>query len=223
MLTGPILDKRLLRSISAGRCRAKRSSATATLAGQPNKGSPWNYNGSESVSNYQANVLDWILASLRAGLPSVDSTVFRTAALLRSNGQVPLAGSPPTLASMQSYYVVIEHPNHLGVMSHVPILVQDGTLPYDFTAQDSYTNINPISIGQKQIGTVFAMHCCDGNKKLPDEDSLINASDYLLWLNINGAFGLYSGADFGMDAQISAFVKLVWTSNNGKFSLIGRQ
>ncbi len=36
------------------------SSSTATLAGQPNKGGPWNYNGSESVSNYQANVLDWI-------------------------------------------------------------------------------------------------------------------------------------------------------------------
>ncbi len=57
------------------------------------------------------------------------------------------------------------------------------------------------------------MHCCDGNKKLPDEDSLINASDYLPWFNINGAFGLYSGADFGMDTQISAFDKLVWTSN----------
>lgn len=199
------------------------SSATATPAGQPYKGSPWNYNGGESVGNYQANMVDWILVSLRAGSPSLNSTVFRTAALLRNDGQVALVGSPPTLSPTQTYYVVIEHRNHLGVMSHVPIAVQNGTLTYDFIVQNSYTNTTPISIGQKQIGTVFAMHCCDGNKKLPDEDFVINASDYLLWLNANGAFDLYSSADFDMDAQISAFDKLIWNANNGKFSLVKRQ
>lgn len=199
------------------------SSATATPAGQPYKGSPWNYNGGESVSNYQANIVDWILVSLRAGSPSVNNTVFCTAALLRSNGQVTLVSSPPTLSPSQSYFVVVEHRNHLGVMSHVPIAVQNGTLTYDFTTQNSYTNTNPISIGQKQIGTVFAMLSGDGNKNLPDEDFVVNASDYLLWLNANGAFDLYFSADFDMDAQISAFDKLVWNANNGKFSLVRRQ
>ena len=198
-------------------------SATATPAGQPYKPSPWNYNGSEAISNYQANAVDWILISLRAGSPSVSSTVFRTAALLRSDGQVTLVGNAPVLSSSLSYYIVIEHRNHLGVMSHVPIQIQNGMLTYDFTTQNSYTNTSPISIGQKKIGTVFAMHCCDGNKKLPDEDFVVNASDYLLWLNTNGAFDLYSPGDFDMDAQISAFDKLIWSANNGKFSLVGRQ
>lgn len=199
------------------------SSATATPGGQPYNGSPWDYNGAESESNYQGNVVDWILISLREGFPSVNNTVFRTAALLRNDGQVTLVDSLPKLSLSQSYYVVVEHRNHLGVMSQVPVSVQNGTLSYNFTTQDSYTNTSPISVGQKQIGTVFAMHCCDGNKNLPDEDFVINASDYLLWLNANGAFDFYSSADFDMDAQISAFDKLIWNTNNGKFSLVGRQ
>jgi len=198
-------------------------SATATPAGQPYKGSPWNYNGVESIANYQANVVDWILVSLRAGSPSVSSTVFRTAALLRNDGQVALVGSPPTLSPTQTYYVVIEHRNHLGVMSPVPIAVQNGTLAYDFTTQNSYTNTTPISVGQKQIGTVFAVQCCDGNKNLPNQDFVISASDYNLWLVSNGRFDLYSPADFNLDAQISASDKVQWNANNSKFSLVGRQ
>ncbi|GHB76705.1 GEVED domain-containing protein [Persicitalea jodogahamensis] len=199
------------------------SSATATPPGQPYQGSPWNYTGSESVSNYQANAVDWVLVSLRANSPSVNNTVFRTAALVLNNGQVAMIGTSPNLPEGQAYYIVIEHRNHLGVLSETAVPIQNGTLSYDFTTQNSYTDTNPISVGQKQIGMVFAMHCCDGNKNLPDEDFVINASDYLLWLSANGAFDIYSKADFDMDAQISAFDKLVWNTNNGKFTLVGRQ
>ena len=199
------------------------ASATPTSAGQPYGGTPWNYNGAESVSNYQANIVDWVLISLRKNSPSVDSTAFRTAALLRDDGQIVLVGQPPNLASNQPYYVVIEHRNHLGVMSHVPVPLQNGVLTYDFTTQNSYTNTDPASIGQKQIGTVFAMHCCDGNKELPNQDFVVNVGDLLFWRSMNGMFDLYSAADFDMDAQISAFDKIKWRANNSKFSLIGRQ
>ena len=199
------------------------SSAITTPPGQPYSGPPWSYAGTESVSNYQANVVDWILVSLREGSPSVQNTVYRTAALVQNNGDVSMVAPPPTLSAGQSYYIVIEHRNHLGVMSHIPVTIQNGILAYDFTTQNSYTATSPISVGEKQIGTVFAMHSCDGNKNLPNQDFVVNVNDYSLWLDNNGRFDLYSPADFNLDAQISASDKAQWNSNNSKFSMIGRQ
>jgi hypothetical protein len=199
------------------------SSAITTPPGQPYSGSPWLYAGTESVSNYQANVVDWILVSLREGSPSVQNTVYRTAALVLNNGEVSMVAPPPVLSASQSYYIVIEHRNHLGVLSHVPVAIQNGILSYDFTIQNSYTSTSPVSVGEKQIGTVFAMHSCDGNKNLPNQDFVVNVNDYSLWLDHNGRFDLYSPADFNLDAQISASDKAQWNSNNSKFSMVGRQ
>ena len=198
------------------------ASAIPTPPGQPYNRSPWNYGGSESASNYQANVVDWILISLRAGSPSVNSTVFKTAALLGNDGWVTIL-NPPVLPANQWYYVVVEHRNHLGVLSHEPVTVQNNTLSYDFTNQNSYTNTSPTSIGQKQIGTVFVLNSADGNKNVPNQDFVVNVNDYMLWSTANGRFDLYSEADFNMDAQISASDKVLWNNNNSKFSVIGRQ
>lgn len=199
------------------------SSAITTPPGQPYAGSPWSYAGTESLSSYQTNVVDWILVSLRQGSPLVQNTAFKTAALVRSDGVVIMVAPPPVLVANQSYYIVIEHRNHLGILSHMPVSVQNGVLSYDFTTQNSYTATSPVSIGQKQIGTVFAMHSCDGNKNLANQDFVVNVNDYSLWLDNNGRFDLYSPADFNMDAQISASDKAQWNSNNSKFSMVGRQ
>ncbi len=199
------------------------SSAITTPPGQPYAGSPWSYAGTESLSSYQTNVVDWILVSLRQGSPLVQNTAFKTAALVRSDGVVIMVAPPPVLVANQSYYIVIEHRNHLGILSHMPVSVQNGVLSYDFTTQNSYTATSPVSIGQKQIGTVFAMHSCDGNKNLANQDFVVNVNDYSLWLDNNGRFDLYSPADFNMDAQISASDKAQWDSNNSKFSMVGRQ
>lgn len=198
------------------------ATTNATPAGQPYRGVPWNYTGSESANNYQANIVDWILVSLRAGSPLVAGTVYQTAALLRSDGQVVLVGNAPILSTGQSYYIAIEHRNHLGVVSHVPVSIQNGTLSYDFTTQNSYTNTNPVSTGQKQIGTVFALYSGDGVKNPSSQNFIINAADYLQWMNLNGKFDQYSTADYTMDTRISAFDFLIWSLNNSRFSLLGR-
>lgn len=198
------------------------NAASATPGGQPYRGAPWNHTGSESVTTYQTNIVDWVLISLRAGSPLAASTVYKTAALLRSDGQVILVGNEPTLSTGQSYYIAIEHRNHLGVVSHIPVSIQNGALNYNFTTQNSFTNTNPVSAGQKQIGTIFALHCGDGVKTPANQNSVINAADYLQWLSLNGKFDQYSTADYTMDARISAFDFLIWSLNNSRFSLVGR-
>lgn len=199
------------------------TSATATPPGQPYSASPWFYAGTESVASYQADVVDWVLVSLREGAPSVQSTVYRAAALVKASGEIITVGTPPALSAGHSYYIAIEHRNHLGVLSHAPVSASNGVLSYDFAIQNSYTATSPVSVGQKQIGTVFAMHSSDGNKTLPNQDFVVNVNDYSLWLNNNGWFDLYSAADFNMDAQISASDKAQWNANNSKFSMVGRQ
>ncbi len=193
-----------------------------TPAGQPYSGSPWNYAGTESVGSYQPTTVDWILVSFRAGSPSVQNTVYKTAALLANDGLVTFI-NPPNLVENTAYYIVIEHRNHLGVMSHTPVSIQNEMLQYDFTTQDSYTATNPVSIGQKKIGIIFAALSSEGNKNPANQYFVINVNDYSLWKGENGKFDIYSTADFNMDAQISATDKAQWNSNNSKFSFIGRQ
>lgn len=197
---------------------------TPTPAGQPYGESPWFYNGNESVTAYDPEVVDWVLVSLRADSTSIHNTIFRTAALLLSDGSVVLVDTMPLLSPERSYYILVEHRNHIGVMSHQSVMIENGALTYDFTTRNSFTETKAVaSIGQKKIGTVFASHTADGNKGLPNQHYVINASDYNLWKSLNGQFDQYSNADYNLDAQISASDKIKWSANNGRFSLIGRE
>ncbi|HEV7348165.1 MAG TPA: GEVED domain-containing protein [Telluribacter sp.] len=199
------------------------SSAPPTPAGQPYYTSPWNYPGTEAVSVYPADVVDWVLVSLRSPSRSVTEVVYRGAALLHANGTLSFPGSAPELFEQEEYYLVVEHRNHLGVLSERAIKVEKGQLSYDFSQQDSFTATTPRSVGQKKIGTLFAMLSCDGNQKTPNQHYDINVSDFSLWKGANGLFDRYLPTDFNLDAQVSVADKVLWNRNNGKFSMIGRQ
>ncbi|WP_247234031.1 GEVED domain-containing protein [Telluribacter sp. SYSU D00476] len=196
--------------------------APPTLAGQPYSGSPWNYAGTESVDSYPADVVDWVLVSLRTS-PSAKDLVHRMAALLHSDGHLSFPGTLPELYKGEAYYLVVEHRNHLGVLSHQAVPVQNGTIFYDFSQQDAYTATTPRSAGQKKIGTLFAMFSGDGNKGLPNQNFDLNVNDFSLWKLSNGIFDRYQQADYTLDAQVSVADKVLWSQNNGKFSMIGRQ
>ena len=102
----------------------------------PYGGSPWKYLGMESVASVPAGVVDWVLVSLRTGTDSA-STVATRAAFIKSDGTiVDTSGTAPVVFSSVaagSYYVVIEHRNHLAVMSHDPVALSAGSALYDFT------------------------------------------------------------------------------------------
>ena len=86
---------------------------------------PWNYSGTEKVDVIPNNIVDWVLVSLRSDSLEI-STVAQRAAFLRSDGQiVDLDGnSPITFATYEDYYyIVIEHRNHLPIMSAEKVLI----------------------------------------------------------------------------------------------------
>ena len=86
---------------------------------------PWNYSGTEKVDVIPINIVDWVLVSLRTDSLEI-STVAQRAAFLRADGQiVDLDGISPLIftVSPNHYYIVVEHKNHLPIMSKQKVLI----------------------------------------------------------------------------------------------------
>ncbi len=191
-----------------------------TPAGQPFKGEPWNYNGSETVGSYDADVVDWVLVSLRTEAARTGSGVYRGAGLLRSDGRITMVGSCPNLPSDGTYFVVLEHRNHLGVMTPAAVPVSNGKVTFDFTAQQSFVDSNPASSGQRQIGSRFVLFSSDGLKTPNAQNFDINYNDSALWKRENGQYDRYLKGDFNLDADVNFADQVIWKRNSGRYSRV---
>ena len=192
--------------------------AATTPAGQPFNRAPWNYTGTESMTNYAPTVVDWVLVSLRTDSVSASSTFLKTAALLHDDGHIQLLTSCNLLSNNAQYFVVIEHRNHLGVMSPQAVRVANNKLIFDFTVVNSYVLVNPPSSGQKLIGSKWTMYAGDGKKDNATANYDINFTDSQLWKLENGIFDQYLYGDFNMDADVNFRDQILWKNNNGKYS-----
>ncbi len=178
---------------------------------------PWNYPGTECDTfanmQYPENAVDWVLVSFRTGVDS-DTEVAKTMGLLTQDGTIEFLNEC-TLGREDgsSFYIVVEHRNHIGIMSPTPISVVDAKLEYDFRTQDSFTN-NGTRSGQKEvISGTWAMFAGEGVQDINGND--INGQDKGFWAVENGTFRIYSPTDFNMDGSIDGQDKGLWFSNNG--------
>lgn len=193
------------------------SFGTRTPSGQPYRAAPWNYDGDEQMTNYSPEVVDWVLVSLRTSPHEPATTIYRTAALLHADGTIKTIKACPSFKADDSYYVVVEHRNHLGVVSHQKVSIVGEKMSYDFSKQQSYISPDALGIGQKKIGSGFYLYAADADKSSFSE---INASDGTVWRNHNGKFNLYQVADFNLDGEINAHDASLWRVNNGNFSSV---
>ena len=187
---------------------------------QPYNAAPWNYNGTETVNSFPAHTVDWVLLELRSDTSS-SSIVARRAALLLNNGSVvDLDGTSPVgFNGIQSgsYYLVIKHRNHLGVMSaHKLNFTTSGIINYNFTdSQSEAYGINPMdSLGNG----VYGLFAGDGNA-----DGVVSKSDITnVWLPqfLNG-IDSYNSADFNLDGSVTASDNnLYWLLDDSKSSQV---
>ncbi|NJN34531.1 MAG: tandem-95 repeat protein [Saprospiraceae bacterium] len=190
----------------------------ATQKGQPYKGAPWNYAGAEgdTITTYPATVTDWVLVSLRTST-ALSSTVYKAAAWLHNDGTVQFINPCFNIAN-GSYYVVIEHRNHMGVMSPTAVAVANGVLNFDFTATNSFELPNPPSFGQKQVGGKWVMYTGDGKKDTQTTNYDINFQDSQLWKGQSGIFDQYRIGDHNLDADVNFFDQVMWKANSGRYS-----
>jgi|GEM_PF-1116007 len=200
--------------------------ATPTPAGQPYTGAPWNYAGIEGSTftdaDYSADVVDWVLVSLRTSIEKA-SEVAQSAALLLKDGTIQSAMNCPIQVQQSGpFYIVIEHRNHMGIMSSEPIEVINAEMTYDFSAQDSYRD--PTSVGQKQlVNGKWVMFAGDMNQMIDSPSYDINGTDKVIWDSVNGEFDQYVPADVNLDGDVNGSDKIPWEENNGNNSRVPKE
>ncbi len=195
---------------------------TPTPAGQPYDRAPWDYTGTEGTNwtdaEYSQDVVDWLLVSFRADIQK-SSEIAMTAAPLLKDGTIQILDDFSLLPDVDSMYIVIEHRNHLGIMTPQAIEIANNMLTYDFTLTDSYTG-NGTGLGQKQLSSgEWAMFAGDADQSdFPSYDIL--GSDKAPWEENNGLFDNYIAPDFNMDGDVNGADKSLWFENNGVSSRV---
>jgi len=165
---------------------------------QPFNGAPWNYNGSETITNIPAGTIDWLLLELRAE-NNPELVVERKAVLINENGEImDISGDQTVQFDIEQageYYVSVHQKSHLRIRTSQPLsfsLFQ----PTDMDLR--YVNSNPLS------DHVFSM---DGEHAgmAPadfDQNGIINFLDLLEWHGYYNNTLIYAGTDVNGDGQV---------------------
>jgi len=190
--------------------------ATPTPAGQPYSIAPWNYAGTEGASwtnaDYTGDETDWVLVSFRTDIPK-STEVGIAAGLLMKDGSITFPDRCALTSVASPLYIVVEHRNHIGIMTPQPVDVIGGMLTYDFRLAESYRD--PTSFGQKQLSTgEWTMYAGDADQSdFPSYD--IQGTDKTIWFDNNGVFDYYLSPDFNLDGDVNGQDKSLWFDNNG--------
>lgn len=183
-------------------------------AAQPYNVAPWNYSGTEVDSTIPPGVVDWVLVQLRTGTSS-STTIAERAAFLDKNGYiVDLDGvSPLKFKGVEpgNYYLVVEHRNHLPIMSADTISLPSTNI-YDFTKSktSTYGNNALIDLG----GGSFGMIAGDN-----DGDKVISVNDYNSIAHNFFHTGYYNSDD-NMDGVVSSADYNYVSGNLFKYSFV---
>ncbi len=180
---------------------------------------PWGHTGTESADPIpNGDIVDWILVDFRETTGGVSTATAATsiethAAFLKMDGTiVGMDGmSPITLYSevTSNLFVAIQHRNHLGIISSVPLSLDGDSYTYSFSSGSGQAY--GTTSAQNNLGSgVWGMKAGDG-----DGNGLINDLDHSIeWTNEAGKSG-YLGNDYNMDGQADNPDKDdFWLNNN---------
>lgn len=165
---------------------------------QPYNTAPWNYAGTESVTSFPANAVDWILVEARSA-SNMDQVVAQKAAILLQNGYVQdidgTAGVRFDNMPNGSYYVVVRHRNHLGAMSAMPM-----SLPNQFTYNFSASSTQALGANQmtEVESGVFALFAGDINN-----DGVITIADFNMYQTEASSFNQYLPSDCNLNRAVT--------------------
>jgi hypothetical protein len=185
--------------------------ANNPVAGHPYSGAPWNhtdYTGMEYGDDgipYPATVVDWVMISVRSNGFLAQREVYRAAALLHADGtvEIPAAEDRLLLSSLGvNNYIVIEHRNHLAIMSDRVMVSSGNVLSFDFRANDSSDPNGYGGLKQKLKGGKRAMYTGNMQQSSAGGRTTFDGNDVNAFLPKNGAFG-YQLADFNLDLLVT--------------------
>lgn len=175
--------------------------------------SPYSLESCVSLPNIGGKIIDWIYVELRdpSNVGSILQVKDSISAFLREDGVVCNMEGKPYLKFKNlpnsSYHVIIEHRNHLGIMSKDPIILTTSeanaiaNILVDFSLPSSnYVNplVSPVLPYVLLPDGRAAMHLGD-----IDKDGIIGLNDANLIL-FNATFGTYNQYDINFDIDANA-------------------
>lgn len=191
---------------------------------QPFNTEPWNYQGTEILSeSLNDQVVNWLLIELRdsenAPLADPSKIMDRQAVLLLKNGTVVNYKGESDLkfynSITNSLFVVIYQANHLPIISSNPLYNEITTLKYDFTSAEG--QVLGGSLSHSEIGGgIWGMAAGNGFPDLQVDD----LDKFNVWIIQSGMSGPFQG-DFNLDTQVNNIDKIdFWIKNLGMESQV---
>ncbi len=166
---------------------------------QPYNRAPWNYTGTECITEMPINAVDWVLVELRDA-NNTELLIEQKAAILLSNGNIVDEGSDgvhfQNATENGSYYTIVRHRNHLALMSAVPIPFPNSNA-YHFTAAPSYVMGGAAQLTELENGS-YAAIAGDFNA-----DGVISVFDFNYYSEQKAILNDYVDGDCNLDRMVS--------------------
>jgi hypothetical protein len=168
---------------------------------------------------YPVDVVDWVLVSIRQNGRLPAHEIWKCTGWVHADGYVsfpetcPLPTFDPT---NNDYYMMVQHRNHLGVMtpSETDYPCGQSVLEWDFTVANSYQPA--FRFGQKQVEPgVWAMHA--GNSEQMTSIASINSFDRTQWKVDQNKLGYYTG-DHDLNISVNSVDETLWKNNQNRTS-----
>ncbi len=166
---------------------------------------PWYYAELGPYWVSDPNAVDWIYVVV-VDTVGEDSVVSRAAVPLHADSTAHVRLLKPNPGE---YFVVVDHRNHIAVMSDTLVDMTGYYARHDFTTGHAYGNSTPQKVIVSGQDTVYAMFGADA-----EVDCLVTALDFTKWLAATtaGAAG-YQSTDFNFDTQVTALDFTRWLVN----------
>jgi hypothetical protein len=125
----------------------------------------------------------------------------------------------------KDYYIIIEHRNHLIIMSDTAVSLSNDTLCHDFRTHQSFeADIFMVGVGQKDLGdgrfAMYAANCDQSSGAAADTD--IGANDFARWDVEKNTLGKYVSGDNDMNGDVNANDFILYDRNKNKLSSVER-
>jgi N-acetyl-anhydromuramyl-L-alanine amidase AmpD len=166
---------------------------------QPYNANPWNYAGTETVSNnnLHANTVDWVLVELLH--PTTNALIASQAALLRSDASVwNIWGGEGVYFNVANgnYRVVVRHRNHLALATANAITLPTANT-IDFSVASNVLGGTNQLIDLHNNGTKYGLCAGDINA-----NGIINVADYNVFQSQIATVNQYKSADITLNRSV---------------------
>ena len=178
---------------------------------QPFKTAPFYYEGIESVTSFQENVIDWVLLEAR-NPDNLEEVLSKKAGLLLSDGSIVQTDGLEAIQfgdiAASKIHLVIRHKSHLAVMSRAVIDLADSPIVYDFTiGVEKAMGNNQL----KEKGTSYCQIVGDF-----DQNGIINSLDFNIWKQNSALVNRYLSWDSDGNGVINNLDFNAWKLNRSR-------